>query len=196
MTTSDPGKPSGFMAIFDRTMSRFEFAALVASCTSLFATMLLVFLDAVLRYTFNSPLKFTSDLVTLYLISASLLLVLSDTLRRGGHICVDLFARMLPLRIYHLLMGVALICSVAVIGLMAKETTLLSWESWHNNELMVGIYAWSLWYSKAIVAVGLILLALRLLHLGLSQLIAGMTGNLAAAVSVTHDDSQPIEDTV
>jgi TRAP-type C4-dicarboxylate transport system permease small subunit len=184
------------MGMIDRLLSRLECAALVIACAALFITMLLVFTDAVLRYTINMPLKFTMDIVTLYLLSAALLLVLSDTLRRGGHIGVDLFAKMLPRRAYHILIGFTTLCSAGAVGIMAYETTSLTWESWLKNELQVGIYAWPLWLSKAIVATSLVLLVARLLHIALSQLIAGATGDFAVAVSIAHVETQPVEDGV
>ncbi len=184
------------MSAIDRTIARIELATLALACTALFAIMLLIFLDAVLRYSMNSPLKFTVDVVNLYLISAALLLVLSDTLRRGGHICVDLFAHWMPARLHHATMGIALLGSFAVVAIMANETRVLSWESWHNNETMVGIYAWPLWLSKVIVAFSLALLDLRLLHLGLANLIAGLTGHLALAVPISHLEDHPAEDGV
>ncbi len=122
--------------------------------------------------------------MTLYLISCALLLVLSYTLRRGGHINVDLFVHILPPRVYDIVMAVALFAAVGVVAMMAYQVTALSWDSWRMNELTVGIYTWPLWLSKAIVAVSLIVLDLRLLHVGLTHLVAGLTGHPAIAVSV------------
>ena len=184
------------MASVDRFIGRVEFATLVVACGALFAIMLLVFTDAVLRYTINSPLKFTVDLVTLYLISAALLLVLSYTLRQGGHINVDLFMHWLSPRLYDFLMVFALVGAVVVVGVMARETTLLTWHSWDQDEIMVGIYPWPLWPSKGIVALSLIVLDVRLLHIALTHLIAGATGNPTIAIPVTHLEDQPLEDAV
>jgi TRAP-type C4-dicarboxylate transport system permease small subunit len=184
------------MGMFDRTIARIEKATLAVTCLALFATMLLVFCDAVMRYAFNRPLELTWDIVTMYLMSSALLLCLADTLRRGGHITVDLFAHWMPRRMYHLLIGVALLLSVGVTGLVTRETVVLTWESWSQKELTVGIYAWPVWPSKGIVAFSFALLTLRLLHVGLSQLIAVVTGDESHAISVQHIEDQPQEDSV
>jgi TRAP-type C4-dicarboxylate transport system permease small subunit len=182
--------------LVDRVIALLETATLVVACVALFAIMLLVFLDAVLRYALNSPLKFTADIVTLYLISCALLLVLSYTLRRGGHINVDLFVHIMPPRLYDALMGIVLVGATVVVGIMAYQVTVLSWESWQANELTVGIYAWPLWLSKATVAISLVILDLRLLHVGLTHLAAAITGDPALAVSVAHAEDQPLEEPV
>ena len=184
------------MALIDRAIGYVESATICLACAALFAMMILIFLDGSLRYALNSPLPFTVDLVTLYLISAAFLSVLSYTLRHGGHISVDLFAQMLPTRLYHLLIGAGLICALVVIGVMAIEVTGMAWESWHRNELLVGLYALPLWLSKAIVAVGLIILEGRLLHLGLSNVIAGTVGNPAFAVPIVPPADEPAEEAV
>ena len=184
------------MDAIDRAIGGVEIVALVVSCVALFTIMILVFFDAVLRYTLNSPLVFTADVVTLYLISCALLLVLSYTLRQGGHINVDLFVHILPTRLYDLLMAVALLLAFLVVGVMAYQVAALTWESWQQNEVMVGIYAWPLWLGKGIVAFSLVILAVRLLHIALTHLIAGVTGNPRLAIPVTHIEDQPLEDAV
>jgi TRAP-type C4-dicarboxylate transport system permease small subunit len=128
--------------------------------------------------------------------STGLLLCLSDTMRRGGHITVDLFAHWLPRRAYHLTMGIALLLTVGVTTLIAREIAILTWESWSQKELTVGIYAWPLWPSKGIVAFSFALLTLRLVHVGLSQLVAGLTGNEAMAITIQHVEDMPQEEGV
>lgn len=184
------------MHLVDRALARVEAATLAVTCVALFALMLLVFCDAVMRYAFNAPLELTWDIVTMYLMSSGLLLCLSDTMRRGGHITVDLFAHWLPRRAYHLTMGVALLLTVGVTTLIAREIAILTWESWSQNELTVGIYAWPLWPSKGIVAFSFALLTLRLVHVGLSQLVAGLTGNEAMAITIQHVEDMPQEEGV
>jgi TRAP-type mannitol/chloroaromatic compound transport system permease small subunit len=197
-TRPDAGSPKllRVMGLVDRALARVEAATLAVTCLALFAMMLLVFCDAVMRYAFNAPLELTWDIVTMYLMSSGLLLCLSDTMRRGGHITVDLFAHWLPRRAYHLTIGVALLLTVWVTTLIAREIAILTWESWSQNELTVGIYAWPVWPSKGIVAFSFALLTVRLVHVGLSQLVAGLTGNEAMAITIQHVEDQPQEEGV
>ena len=171
----------------DRVLSVFEMAMVAAAAASLFLIMVLIFADAMGRYLFNSPLSFVFDLVVLYLMSSALLLILSYTLRHGGHISIDLFANMMPRRVYLVLIGVSLLVAAVVTGIIGWETTHLAHESWAMGEVMTGIHTWQLWISKALVAVGFIGLTLRLVHIGLANLIAGLTGNDALAIAIMHD---------
>ncbi|MFO1143023.1 MAG: TRAP transporter small permease subunit [Amaricoccus sp.] len=161
-----------------------ERASLAIACLALVAIMTLIFLDGSLRYIANSPLVFAVDVVNLYLISAAFLLVLSYTLRHGGHISVDVFAHAMSDRVQALVVGIGLLCASPVVAVMAYEMTHLSMESWEMGEVQVGVYAMPLWLSKAIVAFGMVLLFLRVLHLGVFNFLSGVTGNKALAYPI------------
>lgn len=182
--------------IIDHVLSALERLTMVAACAALFAIMVLVFLDGTLRYTINRPLAFTVDVVNLYLISAAFLPVLSHTLRHGGHICVDLFAKSLPKRLYNGLIGAALVLSAGLIAIMAYVVTDLSLESWNTGEYTVGLFAFPVWISKAIVAVSLLILLARTVHLGLANLIAGLTGFESFAFPILHSEDDFEEEAV
>ena len=180
----------------DRCLSAVEKITLVISCSAQILLMLLIFFDGAMRYIANSPLRFVPDLVTLYLISAAFLLVLSYTLRQGGHINVDVFVRRLSQRLQRLLTGLAFLCAVPVVGIMSVEMTSLSWESFKQGEALIGLYAMPLWLSKAIVAVSLIALNLRLLHLGFFNFLSGVTGNAELAIRMPSSTEHPEEEMV
>lgn len=177
--------------VFDNLLTIFEKAMTAIASLALFLIMVLIFLDAMFRYIFNSPLAFTFDIVTLYLMSAALLSVLSYTLRHGGHISIDLFANLMNHRLYLVLVGLALLASVGVCGIIARETSGLSFESWEMGEVMTGIYAWPLWIGKAIVAMSFIGLTARLLHCGLSNLLAGLLHIPELEIAIMHNPSDP-----
>lgn len=184
MTLSLSRTLDGILNIFDRAM-------VFLASLSLFAIMILIFLDAMFRYLFNSPLAFTFDIVVLYLMSASLLTVLSYTLRHGGHISIDLFANMMNHRIYLVLVGIGLLAGMVACGIIGWQTTYLSWESWHMNEIMTGVYAWPLWIGKALVALGFIGLTVRLAHIGLANLLSGLLNIPELEIPILHDPSDP-----
>lgn len=160
-------------ALVDNLLCWVEKTSLFVSCTCLFIIMALVFVDASMRYLANSPLIVTADLVTLYLISAAFLPVLANTLRQGGHISVDIIALLLPPRLYHILIGIALLLSSVVTGLMTDEVYGLALDSWRMNEQMVGIYPWPMWLGKAIVSFSFFTLTLRVFHIACTHCIAG-----------------------
>lgn len=187
---------SNIASFLDRVLKVVESLTLVLSCISLAIIMILVFMDGSLRYLFNSPLPFASDLINLYLISSAFLLVLSYSLRHGSHISVDLFAHMMNNRVQNVLIGAALLCSVPIVGIMAYAVSVSTWGSWDQGEALVGLYPFPVWPSKAIVAVGLIALDLRLLHLGVFNFLAGVTGDETLAYSLVPADANPEEEMI
>jgi TRAP-type C4-dicarboxylate transport system permease small subunit len=175
----------------DRILEKFDQAMVIVACLSVFAIMVLIFFDAMSRYLFNHPLTFTFDIVVLYLMSATLLSILSFTLRQGGHISIDLFANLMNHRAYLVLVGFALLGASAICGIMAWEITHLAYESLVMKEIMTGVYAWPLWISKAIVALSFIGLTARLVHIGLSNLIAGLIDIPDLEIAIMHDPTDP-----
>lgn len=173
-----------FASAIDRLLGGLERASLVLSCIGLFSIMVLIFLDGSLRYLFNSPLVFSADVVNLYLISASFLLVLAYTLRNGGHISVDILAHAMRPRTQHFVLGFALVLASPVVAVMAYEMTSLAADAWKRGEVIVGIYAMPLWPSKAIVALGMILLGMRMLHLGFFNVLSAVTDDPALAFPI------------
>jgi TRAP-type C4-dicarboxylate transport system permease small subunit len=197
--TLEPGQAPGLVRIghaTDRLLSRIEQAMAVVACAALPAVMAILFLDGVLRYLLNSPLTFATDIVTLYLLSAGLLLTLAYTLRQGGHISVDMFATMMNWRGQALLLRLSLLAAVPVIAIMGYELGKSSWDSWIRGETLVGLHALPLWLSRAIVAVSFIPLNLRLLHLALFDFLAGLTGNRSLAYPLEGMENHPEEEGV
>lgn len=175
----------------DRVLAIFDKAMMAVASLSLFLIMILIFLDATFRYTMNSPLVFTLDVVTLYLMSSALLSVLSYTLRQGGHISIDLFANLMNRRFYLVLIGLALLAAAGTSAIIAYETTWLSYESWEMDEVMTGIYTWPLWVSKALVAVSFIGLTARLIQCGVFNLLAGILADDSLAIPIMHNPTDP-----
>ena len=56
----------------------------------LFAIMMIVFCDVVMRYLFNSPFAWAYDLIAMYLMAGVFFLVLSDAYEASAHVNVDI----------------------------------------------------------------------------------------------------------
>ena len=180
----------------DQILQAVELVTLVLACISLFAIMALIFVDGSSRYLFNRPLQFASDVVTLYLTSAAFLLVLSYSLRHGIHISVDLFSQSVNSRLRNTLIGLSMLCAVPVVAVMAYQVAFVTLDSWRQGEALVGMYALPVWPSKAIVAFGIAVFNIRLLHLGLANFLAGLTGNETIAFPMTPIETHPEEEMV
>ncbi|MFJ4048945.1 MULTISPECIES: TRAP transporter small permease subunit [Pseudomonas] len=182
------------MRAWDRGLSWVEGKMILAVGVLIFALMILVSLDALSRYAFNRPFTFTVDVSILYLLPGVLFLALSHTLRGNGHICVDLFASMLPPRLHQVIIGLALLLAAVMIAMMAWKITTIAHESWVLSLFASGPYAWPIWVSEAGVAFSVVVLTLRLLQMSVCNLLAGLTGEQAVALSLIDGHEQAQEE--
>ena len=56
----------------------------------MFAIMIIVFSDVVMRYAFNRPFSWAYDLISLYLMAGIFFLVLSEAYTSRAHVSVDI----------------------------------------------------------------------------------------------------------
>jgi TRAP-type C4-dicarboxylate transport system permease small subunit len=85
----------------------------------------------------------------------------SETLRRHGHIALDLKIRFLPARWWGALQAVAWLCVVAALLATTIVVGQSALESLARGEVHPGRYEWPVWLEKGIVALGLALLTVR-----------------------------------
>lgn len=168
------------LATVEETLSRITGIAVLA-------VMAVIVVDVVGRYGFGRPIAWIYDVVSIYFINATLYLVASDTLRRGGHIVLDLKVRLLPERLWALLQGLAWLAVEVTLLAAAWVVGLSALRSWEHGEVRPGLYEWPVWLETGIVAFGLGLLALRV-AVRLARFVAG---GLDAAVlqSVVEPDA-------
>ncbi|AJE49117.1 TRAP transporter small permease [Celeribacter indicus] len=184
---SPPRGPFGPGGVLDTAVRQVETVLLYLLCLVLFVMMVLIAADALGRYSMNRPLTFTVDLVTMYLLPAAMLLPAGLVLRRGGHIGVDLFAMMMPRRLYHALIGLGLLASAPIFWIMTHRIALMASDSLSQKLVATGMVPWPIWAEQAIFALAMGLFTLRALHIGVSQLVAAVTGDSAQAISILPD---------
>lgn len=160
--------PSGityqyFYRPLDRITTGVEYALLAVSSLAILLAMILTTVDVLLRYGFNSPLGWSFDLISLYLLPAAYYLAFAYAMRAGAHLSVDFFKHLLPkvvvLKIYPLLLACASIFFVFVSWLLAEEAL----RSFLDNEVLFGPIAWLKWPTAAIIAISLFTFSIRLL---------------------------------
>lgn len=135
-------------------LARYEAALLALGAVCLFAMMIIVFIDVVMRYLFNSPLGFSYDLISLYLMVGVFFFSLSDTLRHDEHVRVDiLYLRMSQ--------GVRRLCDRIAYGLSAVLFAIVLWTgllramaSTAQGEVMATLIPWPIWVAYWIVPIG------------------------------------------
>lgn len=135
-------------------LARYEAALLALGAGCLFVMMIIVFVDVVMRYLFNSPLGFSYDLISLYLMVGVFFFALSDTLRHDEHVRVDI----LYLRMSR---GMRRLCDRISYGLSAVLFATVLWTgllravaSTARGEVMATLIPWPIWVAYWIVPIG------------------------------------------
>lgn len=158
-----PHQQSGAWDRADGMFRRLEAVASAIAAAAMFVVMIVVFTDVGMRYGLNSPMSWTYDVVTLYLLSALFFFALAPTWRDGRHIRIDIALRFLPDRARAAcdLIG-ALLALALTIGFLERGIA-ITWDAWTENRVTPGAYDWPSWASLCLMPLGMALLAARLL---------------------------------
>lgn len=133
------------------------------SAIAVLATMVMIVCDVFGRYVFSRPLPWVYDIVSIYVINLVLYLMASEVLRTQSHIELDLDIRLLPSRVWGVLQALGWVFVAIALGLTAWVALGSMVESFGKHEVHPGLYEWPVWVEKAVIAVGLWLLVLRVL---------------------------------
>lgn len=156
-------EPGRVYSTLDSWLRALELIALVIAAALLLTTMLLVSLDALMRYALNKPLLFQYTLTEDYLLIGLITMSLSWGFRTGGYIRINGVAAFLPPRAAEFLLRTGLLFSglyIAALGWKAGQEFL---KTAITGEAKIGVIAWPVWASWVWLPLGLGLLALRLL---------------------------------
>lgn len=187
MAESVRGAGGGAIGFAARWVARLENAASAGAAASLFAIMLIVVVDVMLRYLFNSPLSWSYDFISIYLMGIAFFFSLSETLRRNHHVSVDILYLRLSLQMRRIwkLAGWSLSFALfAVIFALAAHT---SWARWAGDNVVAGAIPWPTWIPAAIAALGFLLLLARL-ALGVLALALALAAGRRLDAAIAGDD--------
>lgn len=130
----------------------------------LIAMTLLVFVEVVLRFGFNTGIEWAQE-VTLYLSAWMVLLGASWGIREGAHIGVDAFVKLLPNRQRRIITLLAIVLCLIYCGLFIQG----SWV-YLSKMAKIGIEMDDVplpkWQAMSVLIIGFVLLAIRFLQLG------------------------------
>lgn len=160
----------------DRVITLFERVWMVIAALMLFAIMMVSTIDVGLRYAFNSPLVWSYDLISLFLMCGVFFFSLSDTLRNNEHVSVDLIHGSVSDRTRHamLLLGYSLAAVVFCAMVWASSSRLA--VSYSNDEVVAGSVAWPTWIAAMFVTLGLTLTMIRILFRACGHFMSVVTG--------------------
>lgn len=153
--------------LVDRALRALEYAGFLIAAAMLLAAMVLVTLDATLRYFFNAPLRWQYTLTSSYLLVGLVCMAFSWAFRTGGYIRVSGVASYLPPAASRLLIRAGLLLSSAYVATLTWKSAEYFWDSFQSGASQISTIRWPEWISWIWVPAGLGLLSLRLLLVAL-----------------------------
>lgn len=164
------------IATLTRWMNGAERVLRSVAAICLLAVMCIVFTDVAARYLIHSPLTWSYDLIGMYLMPALFYLALSDTLAAHHHVAVDLLRPRMPswLARSFEIFGSGAMASVFL--LIAQIYARSAWEKFHTDAMVLSSIQWPAWIPDAIVVVGAVSIALRLLGRAIGHAVSLATG--------------------
>lgn len=167
--------------------ARLEEIASTGSAICLFGIMMIVFADVFMRYFLNSPLSWSYDLVSIYLMGATFFLVLAETLRRNHHVAVDILFLRFSLRWRRICKLASWAGTTVFFAIVLVLTLRTAWQRWDGDNVVAGAVPWPTWIPAAIAALGFGLILLRLV-IGSAAMFLALTQGRDLEPSVAGDD--------
>lgn len=159
-----------------------EARAADAAAIAMLAMVFIVTVDVMMRYSFNAPLSWSYDLVSMYLMPGAVFLMLALVQRNAHHVNVDIFYRLLPKPLQRAASIFAFLCCgvvMAIVTLLAAER---AWTAIVNDEVVSGPIEWPVWIGPSLLTIGAALFVLRCLA-GIVEVANGRTLSPGASES-------------
>src|SRR5262249_55994129 len=112
----------GEMGLLDRVLRALAALEKIASTIAavfMFAIMMIVFSDVIMRYAFNKPFSWAYDLISMYLMAGVFFLVLSEAYASNAHVSVDILQQKFSPAVKRLTEIVTCIVGIIVFSLIA-----------------------------------------------------------------------------
>src|SRR3954468_21105557 len=110
----------------------------------MFAIMMIVFSDVIMRYVFNRPFSWAYDLISLYLMAGVFFLVLSEAYTTRAHVSVDILQQKFSPAMIRLSEIVTCLVGIIVFSLIAYLGFLRAVDSFQSADVMAGRISWAL----------------------------------------------------
>lgn len=162
------------------------------SAASTFIIMLVVIADVLLRYVFSMPLAWSYDVISLYLMVGMFFFAVSDTLRVGGHVGIDVFQPYLPPLLRHVGEAIGYAATALLTGMMAWLALTRAISAWQNDEMQTGAYLWPMWVAQIPVVIGMAVITARCLLLAATHVRDMLDKSRADADMTTPSLEEPL----
>ncbi|HUG59902.1 MAG TPA: TRAP transporter small permease [Candidimonas sp.] len=151
-----------FLEQTNRVLTLCERFLMGIAALMMFVIMMLVVVDVVLRYFFNSPLAWSYELISLYLMVGLFFFALSDGLSCNAHVAVDLLQNKMSVRTRHFVEMIGYICASVVFAGIVYMSVQRTWVSYSEHDVIAGSIAWPTWLSNIAVPIGSGVMLLRM----------------------------------
>jgi TRAP-type C4-dicarboxylate transport system permease small subunit len=169
-----------------RAVGRIEKIASTVAAVFMFAIMIIVFGDVIMRYAFNRPFSWAYDLISMYLMAGIFFLVLSEAYTSRAHVSVDILQQKFSPDMIRLSEIVTCVVGMVVFSLIAWLSFWRALDSFLSADVMAGAIPWPMWPSIGLVPLGAGLITIRLaLHL-IAHILSLATGRAVIALPASH----------
>ncbi|MGY3488858.1 TRAP-type C4-dicarboxylate transport system permease small subunit [Bradyrhizobium sp. USDA 4011] len=176
-----------------RALAAIEKIVSTIAAVFMFAIMIIVFSDVIMRYAFNKPFSWAYDLISIYLMAGIFFLVLSEAYASHAHVSVDILQQKFSPAMIRVSEIVTCVVGIAVFSLITYLGFLRAVDSFRSADVMAGATPWPMWPSIGLVPLGAGLITIRLmLHL-IGHLISLATGRSLIALPASHAAGETFE---
>jgi TRAP-type C4-dicarboxylate transport system permease small subunit len=182
--------------LLDRTLrvvGALEKIASSIAAAFMFAIMMIVFSDVIMRYAFNKPFSWAYDLISLYLMAGVFFLVLSEAYTDRAHVSVDILQQKFSPPMIRLSEIVTCVVGIVVFSLIAYLGFLRAVDSFQSSDVMAGAIPWPMWPSIGLVPFGAGLITVRLALHFIAHVISLATGRAVIPLPASHAAGETFE---
>lgn len=176
-----------------KALTTIEKIASTIAAAFMFAIMIIVFGDVIMRYAFNQPFSWAYDLISLYLMAGVFFLVLSEAYTDRAHVSVDILQQKFSPPMIRLSEIVTCIVGIAVFSLIAWLGFLRAVDSFRSSDVLAGAIPWPMWPSIGLVPFGAGLITLRLAAHLIGHSLSLATGRAVIALPAAHAPGETFE---
>jgi TRAP-type C4-dicarboxylate transport system permease small subunit len=166
----------------DQVLRAIEKAGVAVAGLLMFMIMLVVVTDVVARYFFNSPLEWSYELISLYLMVGLFFFALSDTLANNAHVAVDILHLYMPERIRHAAEFVGYLLATPVFAAIFYMALLNTLDAYKGGDVLAGHIPWPTWLSSICVPIGVGVTVLRMAYRAVGHALSFAAGRSIIAL--------------
>lgn len=157
-----PRRSAGAYAMLRRVIDVLDGALMGVGCLMLFLLMFVVVFDVLLRYLLNSPLSWSFEVVSSYLLPGLFFLAVSDTLKAHAHVSVDIVHTHISPRMRYALHALTSLVAAPVFCFIAVVAARRTLEEFLSGATYTSGLELPSWTTSMLLPLGFGLLAIRL----------------------------------